>query len=301
MGMFDPNNRPSPSSGIGGRLIIGIIIGLVGLFMYFSQAQQNPVTGKRQYVSLNPSQEIKLGLESAPHMAEEMGGELPASDPRVQEVQKLGQYIVDNTDAKKSPWKFQFHVLSDTKTVNAFALPGGQIFITLGLLDKLQTEAQLAGVLSHEMGHVIERHTAQQMAKSQFGQMLVLAVGIGASDSQSGMNNSMVIASVVNQMMQLRYSRKDELEADNWGLRLMSQVGYDPRAMIQVMEILKGASGGGQRSLDFFQTHPDPDKRIEAIKEYLKEHPSIINNNEGKSLDFEEERSSNFPFSHFLR
>lgn len=292
MGIFDQNNSNQPANRFGGRILIAIIIGIVGLFMYLSQSQENPVTGKKQHVSLNPNQEIRLGLESAPKMAHEMGGELPATDPRVQLVQKMGQLLVANTEAKKSPWKFQFHVLADTKTVNAFALPGGQIFITLGLLNKLKTEAQLAGVLSHEMGHVIERHTAQQMAKSQFGQLLVLAVGVGASDSQHGMNDPMVIASVVNQMTQLRYGRKDELEADLWGLRLMHEVGYDPRAMIQVMEILKGTSGGGSRSLDFFQTHPDPDKRIDAIKAYLKEHPSDENTNEGENLNISTEPPS---------
>lgn len=280
MGVFNQNDN---SGGFGGRIIIGIGIALVGLFMYMSQAQNNPVTGERQHVSLTPKQEIRLGLESAPKMAQEMGGELPASDPRAQEVEKIGAFMVAHTDAKKSPWKFQFHLLADTKTVNAFALPGGQIFITLGLLNKLQTEAQLAGVLSHEMGHVIERHSAQQMAKSQLGQLLVVAVGVGASDQQHMMNDPMVIASVVNQLAQLRYSRKDESQADLWGLKLMSQAGFDPRAMIQVMKILKAQAGVG-RTVEFFQSHPNPDLRIKQIEAYLQEHPPEGNLTEGQSL-----------------
>jgi predicted Zn-dependent protease len=215
-----------------------------------------------------------------------MGGELPASDPRVQEVQKMGNLLVNDTKAKKSPWKFVFHVLADKDTVNAFALPGGQVFITLGLLNQLQNEAQLAGVIGHEMGHVIERHTAQQMSKSQLGQFFIVAVGAAASDSEGyGTNNSAaMIAGMVNQMIQLRYSRGDESEADVWGLKLMSQAGYNPYEMIKVMEILKSASGDKGHGPSFFQTHPDPDLRIEQIKAYLKAHPPQLNLQNGKSL-----------------
>lgn len=283
---YDPNS-PSGQRGFNfGRLIVPALLILFGLFMYMMQTQTNPVTGEKQHVAISPDQEIRLGLESAPQMSREMGGELPASDPRVQEVQKLGKWIVDHTEAKKSPWQFQFHVLADRDTVNAFALPGGQIFITLGLLNQLQNEAQLAGVISHEMGHVIERHTAQQMSKSQLGQFFVLAVGTAASDQNGygAQNNATMIANMVNQMIQLRYSRGDESEADLWGLKLMTETGYDPYQMIKVMEILKAAGGDKGHGPDFFQTHPNPDLRIEQIKTYLKEHPPTSNLKNGRDL-----------------
>ncbi|PJD97031.1 MAG: peptidase M48 Ste24p [Parachlamydia sp.] len=282
---YDPNTPSQPRSFLS-RLIVPALILLFGLFMYMSQTQENPVTGEKQHVAFSPDQEIRLGLESAPQMSREMGGELPASDPRVQEVQKMGTLLVNTTIAKKSPWKFAFHVLADKDTVNAFALPGGQVFITLGLLNQLQNEAQLAGVLGHEMGHVIERHTAQQMSKSQLGQFFIVAVGAAASDPEGyGTNNSAaMIAGMVNQMIQLRYSRGDESEADVWGLKLMSQAGYNPYEMIKVMEILKAAGGGEGHGPSFFQTHPDPDLRIEQIKAYLKAHPPQLNLQNGKSL-----------------
>lgn len=291
--IFDPrnsreSNAPQRGSGLGGRLIGAFLILLVGFIMYMSQVQENPVTGEKQHVSITPEQEIRLGLESAPQMSREMGGELPASDPIVQEVQKIGDYIVSKTDARKSPWKFEFHVLADTETVNAFALPGGQIFITKGLVDKLKTEAQLAGVLSHEMGHVIERHSAQQMSKSQLGQFFIIAVGAAASDpnqyGQGGNYNAAVIASVVNQMIQLHYSREDESEADIWGLKLMEQSGYDPRAMIQVMQILKASSKGSGHMPELFQSHPNPDLRMKQIEEYLQKHPPSPDLKEGRNL-----------------
>lgn len=279
-GNNDPYQRPGSS--LKGRLILGIIIALVGLFMYMSQVEENPVTKERQHVSISPSQEIRLGLKSAPQMAAQMGGDIPSSDPRTQEVQHIGQNLVSHSIAKDSPWKFQFHLLADSQTVNAFALPGGQIFITLGLLNALQTEAQLAGVLAHEMGHVIERHSAQQMATNQFGQILTIAVGTAASDQS---NAAYQAAAVVNQALQLSYSRGDELEADTWGLKLMAETGYDPRAMVEVMKILKAAShGGSEGAPDIFQTHPNPDLRIQQIKDYLAKNPPPANVTEGRKL-----------------
>lgn len=266
------NGQRPGGSGLKGRIIIALVIAAIGFIMYLSNSEINPVTGEKQHISLSPDQEIRLGLQSAPLMAQKMGGEVPESDPKAIEVQKIGNMIIQNTDIKKSPWKFKFHLLADQKTVNAFALPGGQIFITLGLLNKLQTEAQLAGVLSHEIGHVIERHTAQQMAKSQLGNVLVTAVATGATDPSNPSQTPAAIASLVNQMFQLRYSRADESEADQWGLKLMNQLGFDPRAMIEVMKILKASSGSGGGP-EMFQTHPNPDLRIAQIEEYLKKHP----------------------------
>lgn len=274
------DNQPNQNRFIG-RLITALAIALIGYFMYLNQVEVNPVTGEKQHVAISPDQEIRLGLETAPQMSREMGGELPSNDPRTIEVKKIGNYLVSHTEASKSPWQFNFHLLADDNTINAFALPGGQIFITLGLLNKLQTEAQLAGVLGHEMGHVIERHTAEQMAKSNLGQTLVMAVATGASDTPMNSNAAMV-AALVNQMVQLRYGRKDESEADIWGIKLISSVGFDPHAMIDVMEILE--QSGGSRGPEMFQTHPDPQLRIKQIKAYLAEHPPKENLSQGKRL-----------------
>jgi beta-barrel assembly-enhancing protease len=112
----------------GMRLVIGLIIAAIGVFVYYKNVEENPVTGAKQHVSLSPDEEIRLGLRAAPRMASEMGGELEAADPRRQVVEKLGARLLNLSSGKKGPWNFQFHVLSDDKTINAFALPGGQIF-----------------------------------------------------------------------------------------------------------------------------------------------------------------------------
>ena len=259
--------------GINLRWIIAIVIALVSIVGYMTKRSVNPVTGEVQHVSLSPDQEIALGLQSAPEMAQEMGGVVPESDPRAAMVAQVGNHIATTSDAgsDKSPYRghFQYHLLNDEKTINAFALPGGQIFMTLGLYEKLQNEAQLAGVLGHETGHVIGRHAAEHMAKGQLGGALATAVGVGASGDRRGYGAA-VAAQVVNQMVQLKFSRGDESEADNFGLRYMAQAGYDPRAMLGVMEILQQASAGG-RTPEWMSTHPLPATRLDEIKRKIQE------------------------------
>src|SRR5262249_54579157 len=119
-----------------------------------------------------------------------------------------------------------------------------------------------------------------------FGNLLVVAVGAAANDSTggSGSYNATAVAALVNQMFQLRYSREDESQADTWGLQLMEQGGYKPEAMIEVMEILKASTGDRGQTPELFQTHPNPDLRIQQIKAYLKEHPPQPGLSEGGKI-----------------
>jgi predicted Zn-dependent protease len=264
----------SRGRGMNMRVIIALVIAIIGVVGYFSKKSVNPVTGETQYVNLNPKQEIALGLEAAPQMAQQMGGEVPQSDPRAALVREVGTHIVQSSDAGKpeSPYRenFQFHLLADADTINAFALPGGKIFLTLGLFNRLQNEAQVAGVLGHEIGHVIGRHASEHMAKGQLGGMLATAVGVGASDDRGRGYGAAVAAQVANQMVQLKFGRNDESESDRLGLRYMSQAGYDPQQMLGVMEILRDASKGG-RQPEFLSSHPLPESRLQEIAARIKE------------------------------
>src|SRR3954469_16592949 len=217
----------SSGRGFNMRWLIGIVIVIAGVISYYSKTSVNPTTGEKQRVALNPEQEMALGLQSAPQMAREMGGAVPASDPRAQLVSEVGQRVMRNSDAHNSPYAGNFHyiLLNDPKTVNAFALPGGQVFITRGLLEKLNSEAELAGVLGHETGHGIEPHSAQQMAKSQLGQSIVTGVAVGGSGDRNQGYSAAMIANMVNQMKQLSFSREDETQADTRGLQYMAQAG----------------------------------------------------------------------------
>jgi predicted Zn-dependent protease len=254
---------------LSGRLIFGLIAAVIAVFTYFSNTQENPVTGEKQHISLTPEQEVQLGLESAPQMAQQFGGLYP--DEKVQQsVKRVGQKIVNSTDVKNSPYQFDFHVLADNKTINAFAVPGGQIFITAALLDKLKNEDQLAGVLGHEITHVVGRHSAEQIAKQQLTQGLAGAAAIATEDPNSPGRNSAIAAYVAN-LIGLKYGRDDEIESDQLGVRWMVESGYNPEAMIDVMEVLR-AAGGPNRPSEFMSSHPDPDNRIERIREAIAKY-----------------------------
>jgi beta-barrel assembly-enhancing protease len=247
------------------RWLIALVIAIVSLVTYFGSTTQNPITGETQRVALKQDEEIALGLKSAPEMAAQMGGLSRNPEARAR-VQRVGQKLVQESVAAKSPYRFSFHVLADPKTINAFALPGGPVFITEGLLRLLRSEGELAAVLGHESGHVIARHSSQQLAKAQLTQGLIGAAVVGTGDYSAAQ-----IGQVVGSLINMRYGRDDELEADALGVRIMAEAGYDPRAMIGVMETLAKASSGS-RQPEFFSTHPHPENRQTRIREAIAKH-----------------------------
>jgi beta-barrel assembly-enhancing protease len=253
-----------------GRLLIAFVVAIMAIGAYFSSTTENPITGEKQRVAMTPEQEIAIGYKSAPQMAAQMGG-LSQNEKAKALVKQLGEKLVAQSFAAKSPYKFSFHVLADPKTVNAFALPGGPIFITEGLLRLLKSEAELAGVLGHEIGHVIGRHSSERLAKQQLTQGLLGALVIGSGDFSTAQ-----IGQVVGSMINMSYGREDELESDAFGIRIMAEAGYDPRAMIRVMEVLAKASGGS-RQPEFVSTHPAPENRAARIKEAIaKQFPQGV-------------------------
>lgn len=262
----------------GAPLLIAGVIVVIALVSYFGSTSINPVTGQAQRVALSVDQEIALGLRSAPEMASQFGGLHPDQQAQAL-VDRVGQRLLSRGFADvELPYPFEFHLLADDRVVNAFALPGGQIFITAALYGRLETEGQLAGILGHEIGHVIERHGAEHLAKARLTQGLVGAVAVGASDANSPVSpaEAAAIASAVGQMINLKYGRDDELESDHWGVRLLVDSGYDPRALIRVMEILEEASPGG-RQPEFLSSHPNPGNRRERIAALIaKEFPNGV-------------------------
>lgn len=271
MGLFNRGGA-QPRGGLPiGRVVIFLILVGGSLLAYFGRSAINPVTGEKQHLSLSVDQEIALGLQAAPEMARQFGGIDP--DPRRREpVECVGQRIVQAIPKAGGVYPFEFHLLADRETINAFALPGGQVFITGALLDRLTTEGQLAAVLGHEVGHVIQRHSAQQLAEAQLRQGLAGAVAVGAYDpDRPGSSQSVAAAAAAAaQLIGLRFSRKDELESDREGLRYMAAAGYDPRSMIRLMQVLQESSKGN-RQPEFFATHPNPENRLGRIEELIKE------------------------------
>jgi predicted Zn-dependent protease len=268
-GTGDPYSREGQGSGTGRFklfLIMGLLMAGFQAFKYYTNTQLNPITGESQRIQWSTDEEIALGLQSAPQMAQQHGGLHP--DQRAQaHVDKVGQRLVANTIAGKSGYPFDFHLLADPQVVNAFALPGGQCFITAALYNKLKNEDQLAGVMGHEIGHVIHRHGAERMASQGFIQGLIQSVMIGSGGSMGAAQ----VANMVGQMKSMEYGRDQELESDDFGVRLMLESGYNAENLIGVMDILEAASGG-QRVPEFQSTHPSPDNRREKIKEAIKKY-----------------------------
>jgi len=249
------------------RLILGVIIAIISIISYVASRSYNPVTGQNQYLSLTPDQEIALGQESAPEMIQDYGGLSPNTSEQ-NEVNNVGANIVNKSVAHTTPWQFSFNVLNDQQTINAFSLPGGPVFITDALLSQLTTQDEVAGVLSHEIVHVLARHSAQQIASSDLTNGLIGAVGVASGDASTAQT-----AAVVGQLVSLRYSRDDETQADTLGVCLMIASGYNPQGMVDVMHILETAGGSSQQP-EFLETHPDPPNRIVQIQNAIQNAPT---------------------------
>ena len=262
------------------RLIIAAVLVLFAFISYYGRpGDENQITGETQRVAMTEeADEIQMGLAARREMASQFGG--PSRDPQAQAlVTKIGEELLQALDdslepgGRSNPYRkdFSFTLLADPETVNAFALPGGQIFVTQALFRDLDTEGQLAGVLGHEIGHVIERHSNQQMAKQNFLQGLAAAGGVVGGDQRSAQ-----MAQAVAQLASMKYGRDDEFQSDQWGVRLTSMAGYDPRAMIGVMKVLEKASQG-KSPPEFMSTHPSSAHREQEIEALIaKEFPNGV-------------------------
>lgn len=269
-GTGNPYSRRGRGGGTGRFklfLIIGLCMAGFQAFKYFTNVQENPITGESQRVQYTVGEEVQLGLQSRDPMIRQYGGLHP--DQRAQQfVDNIGYRLVNSiNEVANSDYKFDFHLLADNRTVNAFALPGGQVFITQALFQRLDSEDQVAGVIGHEIGHVIYRHGAERMAKSGFIQGLIQSVMIG-----TGGDHSMTqIANVIGNYTNMKYGRDQELESDDYGVLMMIESGYNPEELIKVMDVLEESSGG--RNVPEFQSsHPSPENRREKIRESIKRH-----------------------------
>ncbi len=253
------------------KILFAALTFLISFLSYCSMKTTNEVTGQKQYVAMNHKEEIALGLKSLPSM-EKQYGKLDTDAQAEEYVEKIGRTVIQTPIITKTPYKFDFHVISSDKTINAFALPGGQVFITSGLLKRLKTDGQLAGVLGHEVAHVVARHGSQQLAKQKLTQGILTATDIAVYNPEKPNKSqvSTVMTRVIGSLVTMRFGRKDELEADNLGLTFMAKAGYSPVAMIDVMHILEQATKSGLNP-EFFSTHPNPTNRIKKIEEAIKE------------------------------
>lgn len=254
---------------------VAACMALIGLAV--SACTTNPATGQKEFTPfMNQSDEIRLGMQEHPKLLQQFGGAY--SDPKVSGyVAEVGARLA--VESELPDLKFTFTTL-DSKVINAFALPGGYVYMSRGLLAYMNDEAELASVLGHEIGHVTARHSANRYNKSMMAQVLGVGVGIATGSGE--------LANLVNQSSQLyllSYSRGQELQADELGVRYMSRVGYDPFGAPRMLETLGEASDldakvAGRSNTNqtpaWARTHPLTSERVTVALREAREAASQV-------------------------
>jgi predicted Zn-dependent protease len=215
----------------------------------------NPITGQQELMFIGESQDLEIGKKYAPELEKQMGGKI-ANEALQNYVDSVGQKVAKVSHRRG--WEYHFTALDDDM-VNAFALPGGYIFITKGMLEQLTTEAQLASVLAHETAHVVARDTAALMSR-EIGIEILLAAVTSESTSQT----ARTAANLTRQIIGLRFSRTDEKDADLAGMDYMVRAGYNPNGMVETMQMLQNQQK--VNTIEFFSTHPSPENRVAYLK-----------------------------------
>ncbi len=244
---------------------------------------RNPATGELQYTTMTPQDELRIGREQHPRVLAEFGGE--AKEPRARAyVQEIGEKV--KAVSELADQRFTFTLL-DSDLVNAFALPGGYVYVTRGLLALADDEAELAGVLGHEIGHITARHTAQRYDRAMLGQLGALAATIagGLLAGEAGAQLGQALGGTLAVAYVQGFSREQEFEADRLGVRYLARAGYDPSAMASFLDALEAESRlkariEGQRDEipDWLRSHPRTKERIrEAAAAAALKEPGVRN------------------------
>ena len=241
---------------------IAAIAAWVALSALASGCATNPVTGKSQFSLVSAQQELAIGRDGYPAMLSEYGA---YDDPRAAAyVDSVGQKLAAVSQLPNLDWHF---TVLDDPVVNAFAMPGGYIYITRGILAHLNSEAQLAGVLGHEIGHVTARHTAAQITKQQ-----IAGLTLGLASAMSGtFQRYSGAAQQAMGLLFLKYSRDNETQADELGVGYATKAGYDPREIpLTYVMLARIGEQSGQSMPAFMSTHPDPGNREARTRELAK-------------------------------
>lgn len=218
----------------------------------------NPVTGDEEMMFFSPEKDIALGRKYAPLIEQELGGRIP--DENLQNyVNQVGQRIA--RVCHRPDLSYHFAVVEEGGA-NALAVPGGYVYITKGLLKELKSEAQLAAILGHEVGHVVARDTMAAITR-QIGATAILAAAAVSDAPSDVIRGTTFISSVLS----LQYSREDEKDADMTGLSYMTRAGYDPNGIVETMKILEELQT--YRPIEFFSTHPNPESRVAYLEDRI--------------------------------
>lgn len=230
----------------------------------------NPVTGDREFITMSPSDDLQIGSQNYQPMVQAQGGPYDVDPALIEYVRSVGMKLAAVSDVDLP---YEFTVLNSS-VPNAWALPGGKIAINRGLLTEIRSEAELAGVLGHEIVHAAARHSAQQMSRGQLLQGLVLATSVVTGDSSYG-DLAVGGAGVAAQLLSTKYGRSAELEADKYGMRYMQRAGYDPQGAVSLQETFVRLSEGREQDWlsGLFASHPPSQERVQANRQLAKKMP----------------------------
>lgn len=248
-----------------------VLAALVALFALLASAcATNPATGQREFSLMSEAQEIQLGQQMDPQIKREMGVYNDAALQRY--VSDIGMRLARASERPNLPWSF---TVVDEPAVNAFALPGGKIYVTRGILAFLHDEEQLAGVLGHEIGHVTARHSAQQYTKATSAGLglTLLSIFVPEARPYQGMAESAM------GVLFLKYGRDDERQADRLGVEYTGKTGWNPSGvagMLTTLARLDEASGSSRGVPNWLSTHPAPADRVTAVQRFIEENPSVV-------------------------
>jgi len=251
--------------------ILLVIVAVVLLGFGVPLRAQRPHHFQPGFNLFSKQQDVQLGEESATEVRKQM---TVINDPVLTAyVTRVGKKLVASQEATESGFPFSFEVVADP-SINAFALPGGHMFINTGLLRAVDNEAQLAGVMGHEMSHVILRHGTNQASKAKFIELpAALAAQMSGKGSMMGQLAQLGVGLGANSML-LKFSRNAESQADLMGSHLMSEAGYDPMEMAHFFNKLGSPSKGMAGSVaQFMSDHPNPDNRERAIEQEARVLP----------------------------
>ncbi len=221
----------------------------------------NPVTGERELVLVSEQQELQMGEQAYFASQQSQGGEYDIDPELTRYVRDVGYRLAAVSD-RQLPYEF---VILNNSVPNAWALPGGKIAINRGLLTELDSEAELAAVLGHEIVHAAARHSAQQVTRGMLSQVLVVATAVVASDTDYG-GLAVGGAGLAAQLVNTRYGRSAELESDEYGMKYMSKAGYDPQGAVHLQETFVRLNDGHRTDWlsGLFASHPPSQERVEA-------------------------------------
>jgi Zn-dependent protease with chaperone function len=245
-------------------LVLGLFMVGPGVLQAAAQQPQLPDPGS---TAISRQQQEQLGLQAMGEVYKQMPV-LPDSSPLTQYIQRLGRKLVPVIPQDKS-WPYQFHVIPQ-KEINAFALPGGPIFINVGTIQAADNEAELAGVMAHEMSHVYMQHSAKQATKASLAQGLLGILG-GILPGNAVGNIARLGIQIGAGTVFMKYSRNDEAQADATGAIIMYKAGYNPKAMAEFFQKLEQQGGGS--GPQFLSDHPNPGNRVAAVSKEIENWP----------------------------